>query len=95
VFHSGILKSGTDFQIYREVQGLPGLDFAYMDNAAVYHTPVNVQFGYGHIWSLGFRVLVCFKSMLQRLYSHTQSVSFLPVDKCYLNTSISNNFIAH
>jgi hypothetical protein len=40
VFHSGIISSGTDFQIYREVQGLPGLDFAYMDNAAVYHTPV-------------------------------------------------------
>lgn len=38
VFHSGLVKSATDFQIFREVAGLSGLDFAYMDNAGVYHT---------------------------------------------------------
>lgn len=38
LFSSGAIKSATDFQIYKEVGGLSGLDFAYTDNAAVYHT---------------------------------------------------------
>lgn len=40
VFHSGFVKSATDFQMYREVAGLSGLDFAFMENGAVYHTKV-------------------------------------------------------
>lgn len=38
IFHSGAIKSATDFQVYDEVGGLPGLDFAFMDATAVYHT---------------------------------------------------------
>lgn len=38
IFHSGLVKSATDFQIFREIAGLTGLDFAYMENSAVYHT---------------------------------------------------------
>ncbi|XVE99313.1 hypothetical protein REPUB_Repub03eG0187600 [Reevesia pubescens] len=38
IFSSGAIKSSTDFQVYKEVAGLSGLDFAYMDNGAVYHT---------------------------------------------------------
>uniref|UniRef100_A0A0D9W782 Vacuolar membrane protease n=1 Tax=Leersia perrieri TaxID=77586 RepID=A0A0D9W782_9ORYZ len=38
VFQSGAIKSATDFQIYQEVGGLPGLDFAYTDMTSVYHT---------------------------------------------------------
>ncbi|ESW15697.1 hypothetical protein PHAVU_007G094700 [Phaseolus vulgaris] len=38
VFASGAIKSATDFQVYKEVAGLSGLDFAYVDNTAVYHT---------------------------------------------------------
>lgn len=38
LFSSGAIKSATDFQIYKEVAGLSGLDFAYTDNTAVYHT---------------------------------------------------------
>ncbi|XVE75361.1 hypothetical protein DITRI_Ditri12bG0088300 [Diplodiscus trichospermus] len=38
LFSSGIIKSATDFQVYKEVAGLSGLDFAYTDNGAVYHT---------------------------------------------------------
>ncbi|KQJ83633.1 hypothetical protein BRADI_5g15930v3 [Brachypodium distachyon] len=38
VFRSGAIKSATDFQIYQEVAGLPGLDFAYTDRTSVYHT---------------------------------------------------------
>ncbi|KAK7379758.1 hypothetical protein VNO78_34276 [Psophocarpus tetragonolobus] len=38
LFSSGAIKSATDFQVYREVAGLSGLDFAYLDNTAVYHT---------------------------------------------------------
>lgn len=38
LFLSGIIKSSTDFQVYKEVAGLPGLDFAYSDSSAVYHT---------------------------------------------------------
>ncbi|KAJ4978790.1 hypothetical protein NE237_009570 [Protea cynaroides] len=38
LFLSGVIKSATDFQVYKEVAGLSGLDFAYADNGAVYHT---------------------------------------------------------
>ncbi|GAV73091.1 Peptidase_M28 domain-containing protein [Cephalotus follicularis] len=38
LFTSGVIKSATDFQVYKEVAGLSGLDFAYTDNSAVYHT---------------------------------------------------------
>ncbi|KAF9594822.1 hypothetical protein IFM89_034805 [Coptis chinensis] len=34
----GLIKSATDFQVYKEVAGLSGLDFAYADITAVYHT---------------------------------------------------------
>lgn len=40
LFSSGAIKSATDFQVYKEVAGLSGLDFAYTDNTAVYHTKV-------------------------------------------------------
>ncbi|XP_027363918.1 endoplasmic reticulum metallopeptidase 1 [Abrus precatorius] len=38
LFSSGAIKSATDFQVYKEVAGLSGLDFAFVDNTAVYHT---------------------------------------------------------
>lgn len=38
LFSSGFIKSATDFQVYKEVAGLSGLDFAYMDKTTVYHT---------------------------------------------------------
>lgn len=38
LFLSGAIKSATDFQVYKEVAGLPGLDFAFTDSSAVYHT---------------------------------------------------------
>ncbi|XP_021857223.1 uncharacterized protein [Spinacia oleracea] len=38
LFSSGVIKSATDFQVYTEVAGLSGLDFAFSDNSAVYHT---------------------------------------------------------
>ncbi|XP_071934908.1 uncharacterized protein [Coffea arabica] len=38
LFSSGAIKSATDFQIYKEVAGLSGLDFAFLDDTAVYHT---------------------------------------------------------
>lgn len=40
LFSSGVIKSATDFQVYKEVAGLSGLDFAFTDNGAVYHTKV-------------------------------------------------------
>ncbi|GAB2222731.1 hypothetical protein Droror1_Dr00016855 [Drosera rotundifolia] len=38
LFSSGIIKSATDFQVYKEIGGLSGLDFACTDHTAVYHT---------------------------------------------------------
>lgn len=38
LFLSGAIKSATDFQIYKEIAGLPGLDLAFIDSGAVYHT---------------------------------------------------------
>ncbi|KAG5239711.1 endoplasmic reticulum metallopeptidase [Salix suchowensis] len=38
LFSAGVIKSATDFQVYKDVAGLSGLDFAFTDNGAVYHT---------------------------------------------------------
>ncbi|CAA0806367.1 Zn-dependent exopeptidases superfamily protein, partial [Striga hermonthica] len=38
LFSSGAIKSSTDFQVYKELARLSGLDFAFADNTAVYHT---------------------------------------------------------
>ncbi|KDO44702.1 hypothetical protein CISIN_1g0024293mg, partial [Citrus sinensis] len=38
LFASGVFETATDFQVYTEVAGLSGLDFAYTDKSAVYHT---------------------------------------------------------
>lgn len=38
LFYSGIINSATDFQVYKDIAGLSGLDFAFADNTAVYHT---------------------------------------------------------
>ncbi|XVF23631.1 hypothetical protein REPUB_Repub13aG0055900 [Reevesia pubescens] len=38
LFSFGFIKAATDFQVYKEIAGLSGLDFAYGDNTAVYHT---------------------------------------------------------
>ena len=43
LFSAGVLNSGTDFQVYREVGGLSGLDFAFTDTTAVYHTKVHFE----------------------------------------------------
>ncbi|KAK7270337.1 hypothetical protein RIF29_23407 [Crotalaria pallida] len=40
IFSTGVIQSTTttDFQVYKEDAGLSGLDFAFGDNNAVYHT---------------------------------------------------------
>ncbi|KAF9597569.1 hypothetical protein IFM89_019887 [Coptis chinensis] len=63
---TGLIKSATDFQVYKEVAGLSGLDFAYADIGAVYHTKAaktrgghrveRAEYWHTQIRLVGFRV---------------------------------------
>lgn len=60
LFSSGAIKSATDFQVYKEVAGLSGLDFAYSDNSAVYHTKVLFSSLLLRFWDIIRKVLFAF-----------------------------------
>ncbi|RXH78929.1 hypothetical protein DVH24_026573 [Malus domestica] len=56
LFSSGAIKSARGFQVYNEVAGLSGLNFAYTDNTAVYHTKELILGGVKWTVGIEFRV---------------------------------------
>lgn len=57
LYSSGAIKSATDFLVYEELAGLSGLDFAYADNTAVYHTKVVISIPLDLFYPYTFGVL--------------------------------------
>ncbi|OQS06301.1 endoplasmic reticulum metallopeptidase [Thraustotheca clavata] len=49
IFKSGVVPGETDYRTYSQYGGVPGMDFAYVANGYVYHTPLDdisrIQFG--------------------------------------------------
>jgi hypothetical protein len=75
LFTSGVIKSATDFQVYKEIAGLSGLDFAYVDNTAVYHTKVS----FSPFW---FSFLL--SDFDHFTFANTHLSYLMTVIKCYL-----------
>ncbi|XP_037955885.1 endoplasmic reticulum metallopeptidase 1 [Teleopsis dalmanni] len=65
IFQAGLIPSDTDFRIFRDYGGVPGLDMAYTFNGFVYHTEhdrVNT-FPKGSLQNTGDNVLVLAKAI--------------------------------
>lgn len=66
--------SATDFLVYKELAGLSGLDFAYADNIAVYHTKVIISIPLEFLYPCTFVVLgtsssgICLQILLGLYY---------------------------
>ena len=39
IFNSGLIKSDTDFRVFRDIGDVPGLDVAFVEDTKIYHTP--------------------------------------------------------
>lgn len=82
LFSSGAIKSATDFQIYKEVAGLSGLDFAFLDDTAIYHTKVTWKITktfYSHAMLLDIRIYLTLlvKIAISCMFHKRQLLSFL------------------
>ncbi|KAH9949297.1 hypothetical protein B0H21DRAFT_147569 [Amylocystis lapponica] len=53
-WQSGVIRSGTDYQVYSrglegEVEGMSGVDYAFYQQRAYYHTPLDSIVGMGYL----------------------------------------------
>lgn len=65
IFDSGLVPSDTDYRIFKNFGGLPGLDFAYVINGQRYHTKFD-SIDYlpsGSIQHTGYNILELTKTL--------------------------------
>ncbi|KNC75194.1 hypothetical protein SARC_12275, partial [Sphaeroforma arctica JP610] len=104
LFETGVIPGDTDFRVYRDFGGIPGVDLAFIANGYVYHTKLDTvdRIPLGAVQRAGENILAMltgFQSMLQMedafKPSTTKPVFFDVLGLCMVTYGHSTKHILH
>jgi hypothetical protein len=67
IFQSGLIPGDTDFQVYRDYGGVPGVDMVFISNGHVYHTALDTpeRIDRGSVQRAGENVLAVTQALVK------------------------------